>query len=514
MNAIAHSQEKEARMSNPIDQQRKIPLSLIQPGSNPRRYFNPEKHAELVASITRNGVLQPILVRPLDKVGEAFELVAGGRRYRAALEAYGTDGLIPAIIREMTDQEALEAAIDENDVREDASETEQADAALRVLAACQDDRAEAARRLGWSTFKLDRRLALAGLSTAVKAALDERRIKVGHAELLAAVPADKQDKALDTILANGIDVAKTRELLQRLTQNLAAATFDKTECASCGYNSARQRALFETHVDDGHCTNGACFALKVEAAEKARAAAAESVRSLSSTSDEEGKTDHAPEVATPVAEQGKCRVCGCTEDHACEGGCSWADEAQTLCTSCKAKPATVDALPQAKLAIPTKAPAAPAKLNVTAASLIAKLTTPRNRAWREAVAAAITESADHVRIADFASKFITSNAPVSFVDVAALAHDLEVDLRATWRVDTKFLDQLNKDELKFIAQECGLITHMGEKAFAKVYGQTTQSMASSMLHATGFDWAGRIPSCMSLDGTYGPPQPAADGEAA
>ncbi|NWN27638.1 chromosome partitioning protein ParB, partial [Escherichia marmotae] len=73
--------------------------------------------------------------------------------------------------------------------------------AVRYLAACQGDRAEAARRLGWSRAKLDRRLALADLSDTVKTALDERRIKVGHAELLAAVPADKQDKALETIIA-------------------------------------------------------------------------------------------------------------------------------------------------------------------------------------------------------------------------------------------------------------------------------------------------------------------------
>lgn len=510
MNAIAHSQEKEARMSNPIDQQRKIPLSLIQPGSNPRRYFNPEKHAELVASITRNGVLQPILVRPLDKVGEAFELVAGGRRYRAALEAYGTDGLIPAIIREMTDQEALEAAIDENDVREDASETEQADAALRVLAACQDDRAEAARRLGWSTFKLDRRLALAGLSTAVKAALDERRIKVGHAELLAAVPADKQDKALETILSSGIDVAKTRELLQRLTQNLAAATFDKTECASCGYNSARQRALFETHVEDGHCTNGACFALKVEAHEKARAATEPTAATSGFDASDEGEK---PEAPAPIAEQGKCRVCGCTEDHACEGGCSWADEAQTLCTSCVAEPAAADAVPSAKPATPTKAatPAAPVKPKVTAEGLRAKLRPVREQAWRNAVAAALADSADHLRVSLIAENAVRSGDPISFATVESYADEFEVDLRTTWRVDGDFLHPLGKDELKFIAEECGLIAHLGTKRFANVLAGKTHEIIASMLHATGFDWAGRIPSCMSLDGKYGAPPAAEEG---
>ncbi|WP_072378736.1 PRTRC system ParB family protein [Novosphingobium sp. NDB2Meth1] len=471
-------------MTTITEQQRKIPLAAIKPGANPRRYFNPERHAELVASIRRNGVLQPILVRPNEGAdafsGESFELVAGGRRFRAAEEAFGADGLIPAIIRTMTDQEALEAAIDENDVREDASETEQADAALRILAACQDDRAEAARRLGWSTFKLDRRLALAGLSDAVKSALDERRIKVGHAELLAAVPADKQNTALQTILTSGIDVAKTRELLQRVTQNLAAATFDKTECAGCGYNSARQRALFETHVDDGHCTNGACFALKVEAAEKDRAA------------------------AEPVIEQDPGDAGGETGSAAVSGAVS---------SSMPDSPPAPQPEQAGAPAAPAKpaAPAAPAKLKVTAEGLRTKLKPTREQAWRKAVAAAIAESADHVRIADFAAECVASGLHVSFDQVSDLARDLDVDLRTTWRVDGDFLHPLGKDELKFIAEECGLIAHLGTKRFANVLAGKTHEIIASMLHATGFDWAGRIPSCMSLDGKYGAPPAAEEG---
>ncbi len=245
-----------------------LPLARIRPGFNPRRYFDPGKHDELVASLRLRGMIQPILVRPV--AGEdLYETVAGGRRYRAGLEAFGPEGEVPVVIRDMTDQEALEAAIDENDVRDDASETEQADAAVRALAASHGDHAEAARRLAWSRAKLDRRLALAELAPEVKLALDERRIKVGHAELLAAVPGDKQAKALETILAASLDVAKTRELLMRVMQVLAAAAFDKRECTTCPFNSASQRTLFETHIDDGHCTNPTCFQLKTEAANEA-----------------------------------------------------------------------------------------------------------------------------------------------------------------------------------------------------------------------------------------------------
>jgi ParB family chromosome partitioning protein len=113
-----------------------LPLASISAGYNPRRYFDSRKHDQLVVSLRLRGMLQPILVRPATETGDGYLIVAGGRRYRAALEAFGPEGEVPVIIREMTDQEALEAAIDENDVRDDASETEQADAAVRVLAAC------------------------------------------------------------------------------------------------------------------------------------------------------------------------------------------------------------------------------------------------------------------------------------------------------------------------------------------------------------------------------------------
>ena len=74
-------------------------------------------------------------------------------------------------------------------------------------------------------------------------------------------------------MAHGLDVNKTRDVLMRMTQSLAAAAFDKTECTSCPFNSASQRALFETHVDDGNCTNPGCFKLKSEAAAPKPAAA-------------------------------------------------------------------------------------------------------------------------------------------------------------------------------------------------------------------------------------------------
>jgi ParB/RepB/Spo0J family partition protein len=414
----------------------RLPLPKIRPGENPRRYFDRTKHDELVASFRLRGMLQPMLVRPAADADGAYVIVAGERRYRAALEAFGAEGVVPVIVREMTDQEALEAAIDENDLRDDASETEQADAAVRVLAACQNERAEAARRLGWSPAKLDRRLALANLSAAAKLALDERRIKVGHAELLAAVPGDKQDKALDTILSAGLDVVKTRELLMRVTQSLAAATFDKTECTTCPFNSGTQRALFETHVDDGACTNPGCFQLKTEAA-----AQAQPVESAAPPAAAEAPASRKPEAPAPAP----------------------APKAAT-------KPAPNSTAAKA--------------VKVTAASIASRVTELREAAWRTALIRAVEGDPE-------------------------IARAFEATLRDTWKVDQAFLGRFNKDELKFIAQECGLVEHMGARKFARLLESKPADIVAGMLNATGFSWDGRLPSAITLDGKYGPPPSSA-----
>ena len=94
---------------------------------------------------------------------------------------------------------------------------------------------------------------------------------------------------------------------------------------------------------------------------------------------------------------------------------------------------------------------------------------------------------------------------LSFCHVADLAKTFEVDLRDTWTVDQAFLERYTKDELKFIAQECGLIAHVGEKRFAKMLGSKKAELITGMLNRIGFDWAGRLPSAMTLDCAYGPP---------
>ena len=529
-----------------------LPLSKIVKGYNPRRYFDSKKHAEMVASIQMRGVSQPILLRPTPDGSGTFTLVAGERRYRGALEAYGPDGEVPVLIREMTDQEALEAAIDENENRDNVSETEQADAAVLHLAACQNNRAEAARRLGWTRAKLDRRLALAELSDAVKLALDERRIKVGHAELLAVIPADKQDTALDTILRLNLDVNETRKELMRITHSLARACFDRTECATCPFNSAAQQVLFETHVDDGHCTNPTCFQLKTEAAEVIR------------FEEEERAAKAARIAAAPVVEEVED---GDNEDAIDETSPSAHSQPRLEDASRSPDGIGTLALPPA---IPPKfasSASAAHKPTVTARSIAARTTELREATWRTALARALAANAEHARttilvaamsgtlsqikpdtLTSRAGLLVGSSFPdldfsaqiaairglpdaraqnvlsvigaayakdvISFAHVADLAQVFEVDLRDTWKVDQAFLERFTKGELKFIAQECGLIAHVGEKRFAKMLASKKTELVTDMLNRIGFDWAGRLPSAMTLDGHYGPPPDRAVRQAA
>jgi ParB/RepB/Spo0J family partition protein len=515
-----------------------VRLSKIRPGDNPRRYFDPKKHDELVSSLLARGMLQPILLRPAAGADEIYDLVAGERRYRAALQAFGAEGEVPVTIREMTDQEAFEAAIDENDIRDDASETEQADAALRVLAACHGDRAEATRRLGWSRAKLDRRLALAELSETVKRALDERRIKVGHAELLAAVPGDKQDKALETILGSGLDVARTRDLLMRVTQDLGSASFDKSACTTCPFNSASQRTLFETHIDDGHCTNPTCFALKTQAAEmlwfeeqeRAEKAARAAAPAPADQADEDihadGELAPAPGFSTSSDNDHRSVAAAAPERESSSGG-SGARKSSVTAKSIAAR--TIDlreATWRTALARALASHPAHARTTILVAAMTGTLSQIKSETLRArasllvdaafpgldfgAKIAAIRDLAEPQASTAFSAVGAAYARDVTtFGNVADLAHAFGVDVRDIWQVDQPFLERFIKDELRFIAQECGLVAHMGEKSFARLLGSKKSDLIAGMLKPTGFDWAGRLPGAMTLDGQYGAPTSAA-----
>lgn len=242
-----------------------VPLKFIVLGQNPREFFDDAEQEELDRSVAQQGVMTPILLRELGP--DQYELVAGERRYRAAVKAFGVDADIPASIYEMDDADALLTATVENVIRANMSPAEESRAAAKLLAYCAGDRDEVALRMGMSRATIDKRLALMNASDLVLTTLAHRKITLGHAELLAAASKATQDNVLTKILAMPTlpTVAELKGNLARVARSLAIACFDKTACASCPHNSDTQRAMFAEAIDAGNCTNGDCYTEKTEA---------------------------------------------------------------------------------------------------------------------------------------------------------------------------------------------------------------------------------------------------------
>ena len=238
-----------------------IAVSEIVPGNNPRKFFPPEEMKDLENSVAEHGILQPIVVKKLDK---GYQLIAGERRLRAAKHVFGDAFSIPAMCVDADNELADQIALIENIQRANMAPTEEAEAAAKILGQQQGDRDETARVLGWSRQKLDKRLALMNCSESVRDALTTRKILIGHAELLAAAAQEKQDVVLKKLLEAPelISVVQFKQGLEAAAKHLADAIFDKAACQSCQYNSGVQKELFAESISDGRCTNGQCFDAK------------------------------------------------------------------------------------------------------------------------------------------------------------------------------------------------------------------------------------------------------------
>lgn len=265
-------------MLAPVQNTRRISLSLMVIGNyNPRRrsglqQWSLEALAESIKA--HGGFIQMPLLRPITVDGaELYEVIAGGRRIRAARIAYGPDAEVVVDVREMTTLEAIAASAAENIDRENMSPAEEAEAAARVLAELDGDREATAKQMGWTVPVLNDRLKLMACSDLVRDRLADRELSLGVAELLAGLPKAKQDELIAGFDAQGrvptVDEFKTQVMI--LTKSLDGAIFDKADCASCQFNSTQQSALFANGIEVGHCLNAPCYDEKTEAALIAKA---------------------------------------------------------------------------------------------------------------------------------------------------------------------------------------------------------------------------------------------------
>ena len=197
------------------DELRNLPLDVIVPGRfQPRSVFDEEKLAELADSIRSQGVVQPIVVRP---VGDnEFELIAGERRWRAAQIA-GIDH-IPAVIRDVPDEVSVAMALIENIQREDLNPLEEATALRRLIDDFQMTQQEAADAVGRSRPAVSNLLRLLELMQEVKDMIDMRRIEMGHARALLSLDDKLQVQAAREVVRKQLSVRETENLVRRLQQ--------------------------------------------------------------------------------------------------------------------------------------------------------------------------------------------------------------------------------------------------------------------------------------------------------
>ena len=244
-----------------------VSLNRIVPGNNPRSYFDEAEMKDLENSVAEHGIIQPILLRPLEDGSNKFQIIAGERRFRAAMKVFGEVYQMPALCRKATQAEADQMALIENIQRANMSPTEEAEAAAKILGQCNGDREETARLLAWTISKLDKRLALMNCSASVRDALTKRQIFLGHAELLASAPKEKQDQVVKKLLEAPtlVSVAEFKAGLEARSKELASAIFPTGECSSCKHASANQQEMFAEAISSGRCTNGACFDQKTSA---------------------------------------------------------------------------------------------------------------------------------------------------------------------------------------------------------------------------------------------------------
>ncbi len=162
---------------------RTVPVAFLRPNRfQPRKNFAPEELADLANSIREKGVLQPILVRPVAGEANAFEIVAGERRWRAAQMAKLHD--VPVVVRDVGDGEALELAIIENVQRSGLNAIEEAAAYQQLMAQFSYTQERVAQEIGKSRSHVANTVRLLTLPDGVKAMLADGRLSAGHARTL------------------------------------------------------------------------------------------------------------------------------------------------------------------------------------------------------------------------------------------------------------------------------------------------------------------------------------------
>lgn len=210
----------------PRDTLATLPVARIRPGRyQPRTRMDQEALAELAASIQSQGLMQPVLVRPVDR--ERYELIAGERRWRAAQMA----GLqeIPALVREVADESALAMSLIENIQRENLNPMEEAAGVQRLVDEFRMTHEQAADAVGRSRSATTNLLRLLRLAKPVQGMVMEGVLQMGHARALLSLDGARQIEAANRIAARGLSVREAEAIVGKMLRGQSARRVRKTD---------------------------------------------------------------------------------------------------------------------------------------------------------------------------------------------------------------------------------------------------------------------------------------------
>jgi ParB family chromosome partitioning protein len=186
-----------------------LPIAFLRPGKfQPRRYFDEAALEELAASIRHHGLLQPILVRPVAGETDAYEIIAGERRWRAAQRASLHD--VPVIVQTLSDSQALEIALVENLQRQDLSALEEAEGYKRLMDEFGHSHGELGELVGKSRSHVANMLRLLALPDGVKAMIQSGELSAGHARALLTAP--DPEALAKTVTGRNLSVRETERM--------------------------------------------------------------------------------------------------------------------------------------------------------------------------------------------------------------------------------------------------------------------------------------------------------------
>lgn len=196
-----------------------LPIEFLQRGRyQPRRDMDPQALEDLASSIKAQGIMQPIVVRPVGK--NAYEIIAGERRWRASQLA-GLDK-VPCVIRAVADEAAIAMALIENIQREDLNPIEEAAALQRFQDEFELTHQQVAEAVGKSRTTVTNLLRLMSLSAEARKMVEHGDLEMGHARAILTLDQAKQTEAARTIASKGLSVRQTEALVRRLQQEKVA----------------------------------------------------------------------------------------------------------------------------------------------------------------------------------------------------------------------------------------------------------------------------------------------------